>query len=723
MRLLLSFLVFTILNSSAIYAQIDSTISLEDIVVSGSRFEQLKKESPQEITIIGKKQISFQNTGNSASLLEQSGEVFVQKSQAGGGSPVLRGFEANKVLVVVDGVRMNNAIFRGGHLQNVLRIDQNILERVEVVIGPSSVNFGSDALGGVLHFRTKEAQFEEFNANAFVRYGSVNNEKTAHFDLNYGLENIAFLSSVSVSQFGDLMMGKNFKKGFEGFGLKENYMKYQGGVDVVLPNPDPYLQSPSGYNQYDFLQKVKLQTGSISHRLNLQVSMSSSVPRYDRLTDKNATGNLRFSEWLYGPEVRLLGSYSIDLPRTKLYDKASVIGSIQYFAESRISRKAFNYIRTTQNEDVNVLGLNADFQKHLKRHSIQYGIELLENNVSSHAFTNNIQDAMSAEIPAQTRYPDGGSKTSAYSVYLNDHIKLNPKVLWNGGVRFNYADLNATFKNKDFFPYEGNNAEQKNTAFSGNMGLIYLPSNSTRLKTLVSSGFRTPNIDDLAKVFDSAAGTLIVPNPNLNPEYTYNIEFGLKHEFARKLSLEGVYFYTFLRNAIVVSDFTINGSGTFIFQGVESRVVAMQNQARATVHGWNVKLDYKFNKELNLSSTLSKTIGKLDDGTPLDHIPPMYGKTSLHFQENKFEMELFAMYNGWKRLEDYSPNGEDNVQYATVDGSPSWWTLNTRTSYSISKDWTLQFSLENILDKNYRNFASGISAPGRNFLFTIRKKF
>lgn len=703
-------------------AQVDSTINLADVIVSGTRFETLRKESPQDISIIDKKQIAFQNSGNSALLLEQSGEVFVQKSQAGGGSPVLRGFEANKVLIVVDGVRMNNAIFRGGHLQNVLRVDQNILERVEVVMGPSSVNFGSDALGGVMHFRTRDAKYEHFEANTFLRHGTVNNEASAHFDLNIGLKNIAFLTSFTASHFGDLRMGENFKKGYEGFGLRENYLEYVNGMDELQVNNDPYVQRPSAYNQYDFLQKMNLKTGNFSHGFNFQASLSSSVPRYDRLTDRSA-GNLRFAEWNYGPEVRLMASYNLELPKTKLFEKGNIITSLQYFGESRITRSAFNYLRTSQNEGVSVLSLNADFQKNLRNHSVQYGLELIDNSVTSRASNYNLQGQSSTMMAAQTRYPDGGSGTRSYAVYLSDHYKINPKLLMNGGLRFNYADLNANFKTKDFFPFEGNSTSQNNTAFSGNLGLIYLPSKGTRVKSLLSTGFRTPNIDDLAKVFDSAAGTLIVPNPNLGPEYTYNAELGISQEFCGKLSLEATYFYTFLRNAIVISDFALNGNRTFLFQGVESRVVAMQNQAQATVQGWNAKLNYKISKELNFLSTLTYTKGSLENGTPLDHIPPLFGKTSLHYQAQKLQIEVFSIFNGWKRIEDYSPNGEDNLQYATEDGSPSWWTLNFRTSYAINHDWTLQFSLENILDRNYRNFASGISAAGRNFLFTVRKKF
>ena len=157
-------------------AQKDSTskkLDLTEIIISANKFEQLKNESPNQIEIISAKKIAFQNTANTANLLEQSGNVFVQRSQAGGGSPVLRGFESSRVLIVIDGVRMNNAIYRAGHLQNVMRIDQNMLERAEVIFGPSSVMYGSDALGGVIHFRSKSPELNNTNANGYVRYASA----------------------------------------------------------------------------------------------------------------------------------------------------------------------------------------------------------------------------------------------------------------------------------------------------------------------------------------------------------------------------------------------------------------------------------------------------------------------------------------------------------------------------------------------------------------------
>lgn len=137
---------------------IEKSFSLDEVVVSASRFEEKLEDVAQPIQIIKAKELAFVNQQTSANVLENSGSIMVQKSQLGGGSPVIRGFETNKVLMVVDGVRMNNAIYRGGHLQNIITLDNTMMEKVELVFGPGSVVYGSDALG-VLFIFTQRIRF------------------------------------------------------------------------------------------------------------------------------------------------------------------------------------------------------------------------------------------------------------------------------------------------------------------------------------------------------------------------------------------------------------------------------------------------------------------------------------------------------------------------------------------------------------------------------------
>jgi hemoglobin/transferrin/lactoferrin receptor protein len=224
-------------------------------------------------------------------------------------------------------------------------------------------------------------------------------------------------------------------------------------------------------------------------------------------------------------------------------------------------------------------------------------------------------------------------------------------------------------------------------------------------------------------VFESVPGNVIVPNPDLKPEHTYNGEIGIARQLAGRIQMEAVGFYTKYKDAIITRASTFNGSGTILFEGQLSQVTSNQNAQQAYLYGFNASLLADITSFLSLSSTLNYTYGRIHtDSTdyPLDHIPPVFGKTSISFKTRQFRGEFFSLYNGWKRLKDYNVVGEDNLPYATAEGMPAWYTLNLRMSYQVNQILQVQTALENILDRNYRVFASGISAPGRNLVLTLR---
>ncbi|HMC00807.1 MAG TPA: TonB-dependent receptor plug domain-containing protein, partial [Flavobacteriaceae bacterium] len=166
-----------IANNNIVYLE-QKVEDLDEIVLSASKFEQSKKDIPQKIVSISSKSIEFVNPQTSADLLESTGNIYVQKSQLGGGSPMIRGFSTNRLLITVDGIRMNNAIFRGGNLQNVISIDPFSVQNTEITLGAGSVIYGSDAIGGVMSFYTKQPKLSykdsiAFNINSIGRYASA----------------------------------------------------------------------------------------------------------------------------------------------------------------------------------------------------------------------------------------------------------------------------------------------------------------------------------------------------------------------------------------------------------------------------------------------------------------------------------------------------------------------------------------------------------------------
>jgi len=318
---------------------------------------------------------------------------------------------------------------------------------------------------------------------------------------------------------------------------------------------------------------------------------------------------------------------------------------------------------------------------------------------------------------------------STGAIYLTDAMEISDKIILSGGIRVNYVQLKAKFNDRTFYPFPYSEAKQNNDALNGNLGVILQPIKSIRISLSGSTGFRAPNVDDLAKVFESVvetnsvSGKLVVPNTKLKPETVYTGELGVSYRYKDNLQVSALGYYSRIENVIAILPSTLNGSDTAFYNDNYVDVYSAQNANYGIVYGAEGSIKAQFMKHWVLASSVNYTHGRVyveDEEKPLDHIPPIYGKTSLQFIWKKLQTEVFSQYSGWKKLADYSDSGEDNLAYATADGMPSWITYNVRIGYQFSSKLSAQVACENILDNNYRTFASNISAPGRNFIVTLR---
>jgi hemoglobin/transferrin/lactoferrin receptor protein len=722
----LSLLNFRVTLSEKLY-------SLDEAVISASRFEEKLSDVAQQVQVLKAKDLAFLSQPSSADVLQSSGNVLVQKSQLGGGSPIIRGFETNKVLMVVDGVRLNNAIYRGGHIHNVLSIDNAMLEKVEVVFGPGSVVYGSDALGGVMHFYSKNPVLSDTavlrtNGNAFTRFSTASSENTGHVDFNISGKRYGSLTSITYSDFGDLRQGAVRNPFYVNWGKSWFYADRVGGRDTMIVSKDPNIQRPSAYGQYDVLQKfLYKQNHKVTHLLNLQYSSSTNIPRYDRLSLLQ-NGKPRFAEWYYGPQNRFFAAYTLELAAERMfYDHARIIIAYQNIEESRHDRNFNSPNLNHRTEQLDIVSLNADFTKKIKRHELRFGLDSWYNLVNSTAHRENINTAIST--PLDTRYPSGGSAMMSVASYFTHSYELSKKLIVNDGIRLSNVQLEAAFSDTTFYRFPFKSVRQNNSALNGNLGLVYMPGDGWRFTVLASSGFRAPNVDDLSKVFESVPGRVIVPNADLRPEYTYNADIGISKVVAGKITLGATGFYTLYKDAITTLPGTFNDKDSIIYGGNLSRVSKNVNANNAYIYGFNAFLHAEINDNFSISNTLNYTFGRIRTDTvdyPLDHMPPVFGRTAFQLKLSKFRGDFFVMYNGAKRAKDYNLLGEDNHIYSADPKRgfmPAWLTLNLRTAYQFNKNVQVQLAIENILDQNYRVFASNISAPGRNFMLTLRGMF
>ena len=705
-------------------------LTIDEVVVSATRWRQGSSDIPSKVVNISPDEIALQNPQSAADLLDVSGKVFIQKSQQGGGSPMIRGFATNRLLYTIDGVRMNTAIFRGGNIQNVISLDPFATESTEILFGPGAVVYGSDAIGGVMSFSTLTPRLSNndkplVTGNAVTRYSSANNEKTGHFDVNVGWKKWAMVTSFSSNDYGDLKMGSHGPDAY----LKPYYVERIDSTDVAVKNKNPELQRPSGYSQHNLMQKVRfMPTESWELDYGFHFSETSSYGRFDR-SIRTRNNHPRYGQWDYGPQKWMMNNLSATHhAANSLFNELNLRIAHQYFEESRIDRDFGDVMQRNRIEKVDAYSVNLNFSKNYSGKShLYYGAEWVLNDVYSTAFNRHIESENTTAIG--TRYPQ--SSWASYAIYLNGQYELSEKMLLHGGMRYNQFTIDADFDTA-FYDLPHTEARINNGALTGNLGITYRPVAEWVVKANLSTGFRSPNIDDMGKIFDSEPGAVVVPNTSLDAEYAYNADIGLARVFGDVLKVDLTAFYTSLQDAMVRRDFSLNGRDSILYDGVMSRVQAIQNAATASVYGLQAGFEAKLPSGFSISSDFNYQHGEeeLDDGTvsPSRHAAPWFGVTRVSYRTSKLHMELYSQYSGEVAYKDlavseqgkphlYAPDGQGN-HYA-----PGWYTLNLKGSYKLSEYLMVSSGIENITDQRYRTYSSGITAPGRNFILSLKANF
>ncbi|MCB9261530.1 MAG: TonB-dependent receptor [Flavobacteriales bacterium] len=687
-------------------------------------FEGQKNQTNRQIKI-SSKNVQFLNPQTSADLVGLSNQIFIQKSQMGGGSPMFRGFAANNVLIVVDGVRMNNAIFRDGNLQNIINLDPNFVQSTEVLFGPGSVLYGSDAMGGVMVFETKNPRLDSishYNGNVMLRTQSANKENSWHVDMGYGKTNFAGITSISIYNFGELKMGANGPKEY----TRPIYTEYTGLNDTIIKNEDPNVQLFTGYSQFNFNQKFRYK---FNKRNDLIVhfghTTSSDVPRYDRLTQQSK-GLPKYGDWHYGPQkwTQLNARHTLLFDKKKLADRMVATLAFQNFGESRVERAFQSKIIYENVEKVRVYSANIDFDKKKGKTDLIYGIESVSNFVQSFGSISSIDSGyMSANV---SRYPNS-STLQTMAGYASAKTKLSSKMMASAGIRYSYINLYAPFTDT-FYSFPFSEIRLKKSAFSGSLGVRFLANASTYVFANIASGFKAPNIDDMGKIFDNQPNRVTIPNPNLKPEYSYNYEMGLFTNLGGKVQWMINGYYTLVDNLIVRDDFSLNGVDSLLFNGSMLRTQSLVNSSRGFIHGIETQIQWSINSFFELKSNFNYISGKTSDNMSIRHVTPNFGNTSLNYKKNKIMISAYANYNTELAFEKLAPTEQGKAYLYARDANgnpyaPAWCTLNLKTSFKINKSLKANIGLENIMNKRYRPYSSGITAPGRNLVLSVYSVF
>jgi hemoglobin/transferrin/lactoferrin receptor protein len=667
--------------------------------------------------------LTAETTGD---LLEGSGQVHLQMSQQGGISPVLRGFEANRVLLVVDGVRMNNAIYRAGHLQNAGSVDPFAVSQTQVVLGPSSVLYGSDALGGVVHFLTQPVEFNGggvvVSGKALAQGTTVNGGWAGHVQAKVKAPNWGSVTSVSRREFGDLRMGTWRAHGDSTWGLVPWVVERVEGRDTLVANPNPEVQIPTAYEQWDLQQRFQVRSRRGHAEINVQHSTTGDVPRFDVQNDVSG-GLPKWAEWNYGPQDRTLVALS---GSRALRGGAvwSTLASYQAVEESRIKRRLGQDWRVTQLEELDVWGANSALRGHRRGVSWEAGLDGQWNDVSSTASALNlVSDSVSADL---TRYADGGSSMATWGGFAS------AKRSWGDhtarlGVRYSHAAVRATFVDTTWLDLPVTQFDQARGAWTGSASWTGPLAPAIWATSSVASGFRHPNVDDVGKVREKD-GFVLVPNPELKPEYLYTAEQAVSWSLRPQsdlLVIQAAAFGSLWKDAVVQANASLAGDTTMVVDGDTARIQMNQNLDRAWVRGARLEVSGRLWPQTTFRGVINWTLGNsMDDrATPLSHIPPTFGVVEVTRKLASGRLTSSVRYALPKAASDFGPGTTDNLQEALPSGIPGWATWNVEGSVRLTDRLEVRMAGLNLLDLHYRTFGSGISAPGRNVRATLAARF
>jgi hemoglobin/transferrin/lactoferrin receptor protein len=705
------------------------TLDLREVVISSARWKQTAEHIPAQVAVITPKHIAQFQPQTAADLLAISGKVFIQKSQQGGGSPMIRGFATNRLIYSVDGVRMNTAIFRAGNIQNVINLDPFAMERTEVVFGPASVMYGSDAIGGVMSFTTlrPEVGKQAVSGRAQLRYSSANREQTGHVDLHYGGKKWGGITSISRWDFDHLRQGSRGPRDY----IKARYVEVTPDGDVVRTQEDTLLQVPSGYQQLNVLQKFRyVPKDGWELQYGLHHSATSSYGRYDR-HNRVRNGLPRYAVWDYGPQTWQMHNLSLHREANKAYADAWTLRvAAQRFGESRIDRTLNKPELSTQAERVLAYSLNWDFTKELSaKHSLFYGAEGVWNDVASSGTQRNILTGAVTDL--YSRYPQ--STWFSAGIYATEAWEVNPKTTVTTGIRASAVGLDADFtSNLPFFPLPFSSARVRDQGVTGSFGVTHRPTADWVIKANVGTAFRAPNVDDMGKFFDSSPGMLVVPNPSLKSEYAYNADFDVAKLFGSWLKVDVAAYATLLRNALVRRPFQLGGQDSVMYDGQMSRVEAMQNAAVARVVGAYMGLEARISRSWSAKTSVNvqRGVEELDNGelSPSRHAAPTFGLARVTYRKGRFRADAYSQFQGPRRNDQlaWEERAKTEMYALDADGKaycPAWYTLNARASLDLKHGVGINVGIENLTDQRYRPYSSGISGAGRNLVVAVSAKF
>ena len=640
-----------------------STKKLFEVVVTAQRQKQPKLLVPFSVSTMDKTQIQQYQYRTTPEAMMAINGVFVQKTNHGGGSPFLRGVTGNQTLILIDGIRLNNATFRYGPNQYLNTVDAYSIGKIEVAKGTGSVQYGTDAIGGVINLITVDPTFSidsaRFGGRALVKYMTGDMEKTLRGEATYSSKKVAVLAGISSRNFGDVIGGDTT------------------GV-----------QHPSGYKEWAIDLKAKfLLKSNVQLTLANQLLQQQHVPVYHKVRLEN----FRLNEM--DPQQRWLSYARLQLQHPNKWIKETQITfAFQQGIEGRVSSKNGSTIIQKEKDQTQTVSVTANvFSDINKRWSANSGIEVYADRVKSSRTEFNMLSNNS--IYKRGLYPNNATANN-YSAYSLHHIQQG-KWIVDAGLRvnlFNIGILDTSLGDVQLSP----------AALVSNAAALYQVSQQQKLYASYSSGYRAPNIDDM--------GTLgivdfryEVPTANLAPEKSQHTEIGYKYQ-SKLVSATVAAYYMHLSNLITrvkTTNAPINGYTVYKKENTES----------AFIKGIEAEVMAQLLGQVSVNAGFSYTYGQsLSKNEPLRRIPPFNGRMATSFKNLRwFGSAEWQFASKQTRL----AQGDKDDNRIGKNGTAGWQLINLYAGYHLRRI-QLNMGLQNLFNQDYKTHGSGINGVGRS---------
>ena len=749
----------------------EKVVEVEEVTVTATRAEKEPFNTPNAITVINLKQLEQTNAEHGSNLLRDSVGVIAQETTVGQGSPMLRSLTGYQTLIQVDWVRLNNSTFRSGPNQYTATIGPEMLDRAEVLLGSSSMLYGSGAMGGVVSFFTKAVpinpaqQTWDIHPRLLARYTTATQERLGRLEVTGNKGRFGFNAGGGVRFYGDMNPGSGYdlhykNRKFEIVNEMPSGVKLYGYDEIGKLSkdniPERWLidnEGPLSWKAYDADAKIAYQLNDTS-TLNVAYQMwrQPQTPRYDKIAPQE------FDEFFFEPQNRdLIYANYLVTPVEESLDTIRLTASYHRQKEGRNEVKLDSTSRRQRYDTVNTIGLSAQaVSSILPRQRLVGGGEFYLDMIQSRTVNTDIKTGK-ADINEDVGRFINGSQFWDASLYLQDEIRVHDRVELTLGGRATFYQTNADLSVRDP-AFDAFNVFDN--SLTGSAGVVVGLTEYLNFVSNFGTAFRAPSLNDTTAVEVTNEG-VTAPSPDLGPETSWTVEGGLKakHSYFRgTLTL----FHSQVSGLVARKpvDEAYKEKGEPIpqlhqdlirqYEGID--VLVFDNVDEAQFQGIEFAGLIPIQPTLSVFGNVALLRGEVltiggkapDPKKPWEartrREPPLNGIIGVQWEplNTQYWAMFFVRGAAEQRRLNRSDIRDPRIQGSTRDpaevkfdangaaidaGTPAWFTLNVRGGVKLFDYTRLTLSLDNLLNKRYRQHGSGVNSPGFNVSLSLDNRF